>query len=145
MYTKYFDEWNIEKQSLNQENPKLYPKEREIWNLKLGINIWSEADGKRGFYRPVLILKKIGSMYLVVPMTSKWKLDSPYYYTLSSIQFHDGKWQPITSSLMVSHIRTVDVRRFYKHKATLPLAEFENIQKLLQKTYFERNELFPSS
>jgi hypothetical protein len=39
MYTKHFDEWNIEKQSLDQENPKLYPKEREIWNLKLGINI----------------------------------------------------------------------------------------------------------
>ena len=145
MYTKSFNEWNLEKQSIHNESPILYPKEREIWNLKLGVNIGSEADGKRGFYRPVLILKKIGSMYLVVPMTSKWKADSPYYYTLTSLQFHDGKWQPITSSLMLSHIRTVDVRRFYKHKSTLPKEEFSTIQKLLQKVYFERSELFPSS
>lgn len=71
MYSKNFDLWNEEKKSLHEESSILYPKEREIWNLKLGVNIGSEADGKRGFYRPVLILKKFGSMYLVVPMTSK--------------------------------------------------------------------------
>ncbi len=145
MYQKNFDDWNQDKKTLDAWWKSLYPKEREIWNLKLGVNIWSEADGKRGFYRPVLVLKKIGSMYLVVPLTSKWKINSPYYYSLKTLNFHDSFWNQINSSIMISHIRTVDVRRFYKNKSTLPKSEFIVIQKILQKIYFERNEWFPSS
>lgn len=144
-YTKNFDQWNEDKKILHREDIILFPKEREIWNIKLGVNIGSEADGKRGFYRPALVLARIGSMYLIVPMTTKGKSDSPYYHTLSSVSFHDGLGQSVVSSLLLSHIRTIDKRRFYKHKGTISQEEFTEVQKILQNTYFGGSSIISST
>ena len=135
-YQKEFDLWNDDKKILHREDIILYPKEREIWNIKLWVNIGSEADGKRGFYRPALVLAKVWAMYLVVPMTTKGKIDSPYYLWLSSVQFDDGHGQPLISSLLLSHIRTIDKRRFFKHKGTISRDEFGKVQKILWEMYF---------
>lgn len=140
MYKKDFDTWNEDKKKTHEDTPIMYPKQREIWNAKLWVNIWSEADGKRGFYRPVLVLQKVGSMYLVVPMTSQWKENSPFYYKLENVDFQNNLWEKISSSLMLSHIRTIDIRRFFKHKATLPKEEFFIVQKILQEMYFLKDK-----
>ncbi len=145
IYTKQFDEWNEDKKILDRDEIEVFPKEREIWNIKLWVNIGSEADGKRGFYRPALVIARFGSMYLVVPMTSRWKKDSQYYYSLESVAFHDGIGTPLISSLLLSHIRTIDKRRFYKHKWTISTLEFENIQKILQNRYFGESWVISST
>jgi hypothetical protein len=67
-----FDEWNNNKKAIHQEIPEsFFVNEREIWYTKLGINIGNESNGKKDFRRPVLILKKVGNMFFVVPMTTK--------------------------------------------------------------------------
>ncbi len=144
-YQKEFDLWNEDKKILHREEIVLYPKEREIWNIKLWVNIGSEADGKRGFYRPALVVARIWSMYLIVPMTSKWKKDSPYYLELSSVSFTDGQGHTLTSSLLLSHIRTIDKRRFYKHKGTLSQEEFTRVQKILWDIYFRGSDIISST
>jgi mRNA-degrading endonuclease toxin of MazEF toxin-antitoxin module len=84
-------------------------------------------------------------MYLVVPMTTKGKGKSPFYHFLTSVHFHDGKGIPVISSLMLSHLRTIDKKRFYKHKGTASKNEFGTIQKILQKQCFGESEVFSST
>ena len=55
-----FDEWNEEKKQIHtKEKENFYVNEREIWYVKLGINIGSESNGKKDFRRPVLVIKKV--------------------------------------------------------------------------------------
>ena len=35
IYTKHFDEWNEDKKILHRDEIEVFPKEREIWNIKL--------------------------------------------------------------------------------------------------------------
>lgn len=60
MYIKDFDGWNKEKQTIhNKKHKQFYPKTRQVWYTKLGVNVGYEADGKAEYTRPVLIIKKI--------------------------------------------------------------------------------------
>lgn len=69
---KRFDERNILKKKVNRQNGEIFVKPREVWFAHLGINVGNEEDGKGvTFQRPVLIIKKVGNMYFVAPMTSK--------------------------------------------------------------------------
>jgi hypothetical protein len=78
-----FDAWNEEKKNIqnkiNQEKilteeekrkKRIYINEREIWYTTLGQIIGNESNGKKLFLRPVLVIKKVGSMFFVVPMTT---------------------------------------------------------------------------
>ena len=63
-------------------NKHLFVKAREVWFAHLGINVGNEEDGKgKTFQRPVLILKKVGNMFFVAPMTTKGR-DDKFYHTL---------------------------------------------------------------
>lgn len=69
---KNFDTWNDLKKTIHHNGSSFYVGEREIWYVHLGINIGFEEDGKGAdFKRPVLVLKKIGNMFSVLPMTTK--------------------------------------------------------------------------
>lgn len=69
---KRFDEWNILKKKVNDLKDDLFVRPREIRYAHLGINVGNEEDGKgKTFQRPVLIIKKVGNMFFVAPMTSK--------------------------------------------------------------------------
>lgn len=55
-----FDIWNEEKKLITAKNSdNFYVNKKEIWYVKLGINIGSESNGKKYFRRPVLVLKKV--------------------------------------------------------------------------------------
>ena len=42
-----FDEWNEEKKGINQKNiEKLYLSPRDVWYIKMGMNIGNEQNGK---------------------------------------------------------------------------------------------------
>lgn len=84
MYSPEYDDWNDQKQRLNFEkaenSEKRYPpyKDSDIWWTNIGLNIGAEIYGKgEDFRRPVLVLKKMGSMFLGVPLTSQNKYNNP--------------------------------------------------------------------
>ena len=100
---------NSEKQILDIWNVTLYPKFKEIWYIKLGINIWDEENWKWWFIRPVLVIKKIGSLYFVIPMSTKIK------HTIFHYQVHTSSITKKSSVLLLSQWKVVDRKRFYKH------------------------------
>ncbi|MEI7557450.1 MAG: hypothetical protein WCJ45_00935 [bacterium] len=72
--TECFDEWNAAKKEIHFDEERLshvFLNEREIWYVRLGINIGYEENRKREFLRPVLVLKKVGNLFFVVALTSK--------------------------------------------------------------------------
>ena len=86
---KEFDQWNNLKKELHSSAPQqeFYISNREIWFVHLGMNVGTEQNGKGdNFLRPVLVLKKLGNVYLVIPMTTKGK-DTRFYHTLPSSYF----------------------------------------------------------
>lgn len=85
MYQKNFSQWSNKKEDIhNTKVSSFSPRIREIVYAKMGINIVYESDGKKNFIRPVLILSKVGSLYWVVPLTSKLK-ENFFHHTLKSV------------------------------------------------------------
>ena len=130
LYKKDFDGWNRNKQYLEKSSNQLYPVSRQIWYVKLWINIWFEADGKWEYTRPVLIIQKIGSLFWCIPMTTKQKKNI-FHYTLTSVSF----WLNIISSLMLSQARIIDKKRFQEMIWYISVEEFWRIKKLLRNMY----------
>lgn len=130
---KKFNERNKEKQLTDALSNKimssLFVKERQVRNIKLWCNIWTEQDGKTWFIRPMLVIKKIWSVFFCVPLTTKnkkWK----WYYTLHH-QIQKNK----VSTVILSQWRTLDKRRFFKYLGRVPQDEFWTIKKLLWDLY----------
>ena len=128
-----FDSWNQEKKHINKywstgEIKDFYINYRDVWYIKLGINVWYEQNWKTDFKRAVLIVKKIGNIFLVIPMTTKEKNDI-YHYKLKSF-----KWR--TSRLILSQLRTIDKKRFIEKIWEINSEEFKKIKKNLSKYYF---------
>lgn len=68
---KKFDDWNILKKKIHNQTGQLYINEREIRFAHIGVNVGMEQDGTgKYFQRPVVVIKRVGNMYLVVPMTT---------------------------------------------------------------------------
>jgi len=109
---KRFDERNILKKKVNSQEWEIYAKPRDVWYAHLWINVGNEEDGKgMTFKRPVLILKKVGNMFFVAPMTSKGR-DDKFYHTLPEHYFN---W---TSRVILSQAKMVDKKRL-THKLTV--------------------------
>lgn len=130
-----FDEWNEEKKFLHtQELHERYINPREIWYVKMGLNIGNEQNGKKVFRRPILVMKRIGNMYFCLPLTKQWKEDSKFYLQLKTAHFHEeavGK-----SFLIISQGRVFDKRRFMHLKGKIGHEEFLQIKNLLKMIYF---------
>jgi len=123
---KRFDQRNILKKKVNEYHNPLYVKEREVRSAHLGENVGNEEDGKGGrFQRPVLIIKRVGAMLFVVPMTTRGK-DSKYFYTLSDHYF--GK----VSRVMLSQARHIDKRRLNDKIGMIHKDDFLAIKKKLR-------------
>ena len=123
---KDFDKRNGLKKGLNNLSQDFYVREREIWYVQLGVNLWFEEDGKGDeFKRPVLVLKKIGNMFAVLPMTSKGK-DSPFYYRLPDSYFD---WP---SRIILSQGRAIDKCRFLDKIGMVSEGDFKDIKEKLK-------------
>ena len=124
-----FDLWNQEKKKLNRSNKVLYPQPGEIWYIKIWVNIWKEIYWKEKFFRPVLVINKIGNMYFCIPMTTKWK-QSEYYFKILSFSHKKDSY------LVVNQWRVFDTQRFFIKIGRVFFKEFEQIKKLLSCKYF---------
>jgi len=124
-----FDLWNGEKKKLNRSNKIVNPKPGEIRYIKIWINVWKEIFWKNKFFRPVLVINRIGNMFFCIPMTTKGK-QSEYYMKILS--FSDKK----DSYLVVNQGRVFDTQRFFIKIGKVLFKEFEQIKKLLRCKYF---------
>lgn len=125
-----FDGWNREKQKLHNRKDinSFYIQPRQIWYVKLWLNIWFEQNGKRSFQRPVLVIQRIWILFFVVPLSTKDKAN-PYYYKLKSTSFDKS------SLTILSQVRMLDKRRFINPIGFVNEAEFCAIKKLLKDIY----------
>jgi len=131
-----FDEWNIEKKKIHSsKNIKRYPKERDIWYIKMWINIWVEENWKDSFLRPVLVIKNIGVLLFCIPLSTKFK-ENIFYKELKTCTFYEKKYKKEHSMLILSQWKTLDKKRFIKQIWYISKNEFEEIKKLLKNMYF---------
>jgi len=132
VFLKDFNSWNLDKQVVHHRaKPVVYPKRRHIYYAKLGVNVGFEVDGKKLFLRPVLILARIGSLFWVAPLTSKFKANI-FHYRLNSVSFPNIK----DSVVMLSQARIVDKKRIQNELGIISIPEFLTIQKKMKKLYF---------
>jgi len=129
MYDSIFDLWNDEKKKLNRSNKIVHPKPREIWYIKIWVNVWRELFGKSWFFRPVLVVSIIGNMYFCIPLTTKWR-NTEYYIKIHSVVFNRN------SFVVISQWRIFDSQRFFARMGILSKQEFRYIKKLLRLKYF---------
>lgn len=128
-----FDEWNEEKKQISHKDKEnFYVNEREIWYIKLWVNIWSESNGKKDFRRPVLVLKKVGSMFFIIPMTTKGK-DNRFYYTIRNAKYISAHHEPDISRVQLSQVRMIDKKRFIHLLGEVSKDDFEEIKMQLSK------------
>lgn len=140
-----FDEWNEEKKKIQakiheeklwseeeKKKKRIYINEREVWYATLGQNIWSESNGKKLFLRPVLVIKKVGSMFFVVPMTTKWKENIFHHDVREAIYNPEHEYIPDVSRVQLSQARVVDKWRFSHHIATISQDDFMKIKQKLK-------------
>ena len=122
-----FNKWSELKQKLHfNEKKSFYVKQREIWYINMWINIWTEENWKKDdFRRPVLVLKKIWSLYLCVAMTTKWKDNNYFYYKYKE-----------NSYIILSQSKSIDRKRFLDKIETMNKDDFEKIIKKLKTIWF---------
>ena len=130
---KIFDQWNQEKKKVHCEGATgfrnmFFVQEKEIWYVKLWINIGYEKDGKSEYKRAVLVIKRMGNLFLVVPMTTKEK-NNIYHYKLESFV---GR----SSWLILSQIKTIDKKRYIQKIWEISGQELKKIKKNLSEYYF---------
>lgn len=127
-FIKDFDGWNTEKKATERSKWLSYrprnPKPRELWLTYFWHNIGKEVCGKEEFQRPVIVIKRLGDVCIVCPLTTKWK-DDQYHFTM-----HQSKVE--TSRVKISHITTFSIERFIK-KLPDQVMEDAEFDLMLQK------------
>ena len=124
-----FNQWNEKKKKISIHEKIVYPKHREIWYVSIWKNIWFESNWKWvDFKRPVLILKRIWTMFLVVSMTTKWK-NNGFYYKIDDRYFNKS------SFITLSQFKTIDKKRFIEKIWRIKEEEFDIIKNKIKKLF----------
>jgi mRNA interferase MazF len=126
--SKDFDQWNKEKQSVQNEKHRFYSV-RVIWWCKLGVNIGSEQDGKGAkFVRPCVIVRSFGAdTCLVVPLTTSAKVHF--------LRFPVGVVVDQSASANLSQLRLVDTKRLVEKIGFLDQEIFEELIKRIRNLF----------
>ena len=128
-----FDEWNEEKKWIHQKNAeKVFISPREIWYVKMGVNIGNETNGKKEFLRPVLVLKRVGNLIFIAPLTTKWK-ETNFYHHLVTAAYIDPQYARDVSHIELSQCKSIDRKRFLDKVGTIDSVELWDIKKKLIK------------
>ena len=117
---KDFEKWCSEKKFIHSRTGIPNFKEREIWFVKMGVNIGAEQDGGKNFLRPVLIVKRFpNNTFLALPLTKKKRKGSFY---------HNFVFKGKESTVILTQIRLLDARRLVNKKGRLSEKEFNLIK-----------------
>jgi mRNA interferase MazF len=133
---KNFDSWNSEKKILHsKKRDEFYVNPREIWYTKMGVNIGFEENGKEEFVRPVLVLKTVGNLIFTVALTSKGKDKNFFYHKFKKIELQNPRYES-SSYAVLSQVKVMDKKRFFKKGGMVPEKEFVILQKKLKRVLF---------
>ena len=103
----------------------------------MGENIGAEQNGKTEFSRPVLVLKKVGSLFFTVALTTKGKPENNFYLKLSDLSMDEDHLKNIGQSwLILSQVRVMDKRRFLEKIGTVGSKEFNSVKLKLTTLLF---------
>ena len=129
---KNFDEWNKVKKATDARDDigGVYFREREIWWVRLGVNIGFEQDGTGEQYaRPVIVVKKYNpQVFLSVPLSTTEKRGK-YYFSVGEV---DGK----NAVAILSQIRLIDARRPVQRISTVDRKTFSDLVSEIVKVNF---------
>ncbi len=123
---KDFQKWHSQKRHIENERPRVFFKEREIWFCHLGENVGFEQDGRGDeFLRPIVVLKKFNNEVLwVVPLTKTDKKNK-YYFPFS---FNNE-----TSVAILSQIRLVDAKRLKYKMGDMKVEYFKVLKNKIRQ------------
>ena len=129
-----FDLWNtMKKQLCDRENNHCHIKPREIWFVKMGLNIGNEQNGKTEFNRPVLVIKKVGNMFFTIAMTSKGKKKNMFYHHFNNVHYIQKHVFYIDKSFgILSQARSLDQKRFEEKIGIVDKDEFNFVKQKLR-------------
>ena len=115
---------------IHESGKCLFFHEREIFYVKLGLNVGIEQDGKGDDYeRPVLILKKYNKhCCLIVPLSTKGKKNKYYF----SFNFIKNK----KSYAIISQIRLIDAKRLVNKIGVISEKDFYALKKTMKDMIF---------
>ncbi len=126
---KDFDEWNVEKKSLDASGREPFFHEREIWWCAVCVNIGFEQDGRDKYRRPAVIVKGLSKQTsLIVPLTTSLN-QHPLRIPIGLVNGEEA-------SALLSQIRVIDSKRLVRKIETLEKQKFVAIKQGLQKLLF---------
>ena len=125
---KDFKKWHGQKQKVENERPRVFFSEREVWFCYLGGNVGFEQDGRgEEFLRPIVVLKKFNNEVLwVVPLT-RTKKKNKYYFTFS---FGGDKE---VSVAILSQIRLMDAKRLKYKIGDMETEDFKTLKSKIRQ------------
>lgn len=124
---KDFAKWHGLKTSLNNDKPRIFFHEGEIWFAHLGQNVGFEQDGQNeDFLRPVLVYKKFNKeIFLAIPL-SKTDNDGKFYFKFSYLP-------EIVSTAILSQIRLLDAKRLKYKSGSISLKDLKQLKEKLRR------------
>ena len=101
--------------------------ERDVWFIKMGVNVGYEQDGKgEEFLRPVLFLNKFNKMiFLGIPFTKQIKKEASFYY-----QF---EFKGQNSTAILSQVRLYDAKRLKFRYGKVSQHDFRELKAKLTR------------
>ena len=112
----------------NRQN-RIFCHEREVWWCSFGINVGSEQNGGKDFFRPVVVIRVISHrVFFGVALTGKERRDKYHLYL--------GVINGNKSSAILSQVRIIDNKRLEGKICTLDFELFEELKSALQGTLF---------
>ncbi len=123
---KDFDNWNNQKKETQGKIDIPYFYEREIWYIKMWVNLWVEQDWKWELYlRPVIILKKFNkeSFWWISLWTQikKWK----YYFKFNFIETKD-------SYANLSQLKIISAKRLISKIGDISKEDYKNLKEKIK-------------
>ncbi len=122
---KDFDNWNKKKQETDAKKKLAFFQVRDVFWVKMGINIGFEQDGKgQSFMRPILVIKKFNNyVFWGIPLTTKEK-NGQYYYTF--------ELKKIKRRAILSQLRLFDTKRLEQKIGKITTKDFTKIKAILR-------------
>jgi endo-1,4-beta-D-glucanase Y len=99
------------------------------------VNIGFEENWKSEFLRPVLVLKKVWSLFFTVALTSKWKDNHDFYYKFRDLELNNPKYKN-SSYAILSQVKVMDKKRFFENIWNVSKNDFVEIKKKLKQILF---------
>jgi len=98
----------------------------EVWWADLGSTVGHEQYGRR----PVIVLRSIEGLVISVPLTTNIKRASSQF---NIVHYPDGYNKlPSISVSLLSHIRSLDRRRFKERIGKLTLEDIQGLDQILK-------------